>query len=183
MKTDSELQRDVMDELRWEPSVNAAHVGVAVKEGVVTLTGHVSSYAEKYAADRAAKRVQGVRAVANELDVKLPDSSRRTDQDIAAAAVQALKSNTQVPADQIKVSVSDGWVKLEGEVEWDCQREAAESAIRNLPGVTGISNLIRVKPYVMPADLKAKITDAFKRNAETDARRIKIEVQGSKVIL
>src|SRR5947208_10928858 len=118
MKTDSELQRDVMDELRWEPSVNAAHVGVAVKEGVVTLTGHVSSYAEKYAAERAAKRVHGVKAVANELDVKLPGSSRRTDEDIAKAAVDALKWNIFVPADKIKVTVRNGWVSLEGEVNW-----------------------------------------------------------------
>ena len=132
MKTDSELQRDVLDELKWEPSVDAAHLGVAVKDGIVTLTGHVASYAQKYAAERAAKRVFGVRAVANELDVKLPGSSRRTDEDIAAAAVNALKSNLSIPSDQIKVIVSDGLVKLEGEVEWQFQKDARR-ACRPLP--------------------------------------------------
>jgi osmotically-inducible protein OsmY len=146
MKTDSELQRDVLDELKWEPSVNAAHIGVAVKDGIVTLTGHVASYAQKYAAERAAKRVFGVRAVANELDVKLPGSSRRTDEDIAAAAVSALKSNLSIPSDQIKVVVSDGVVKLEGEMEWQFQKDAAARAVRYLPGVIGVTNLITVKP-------------------------------------
>src|SRR3954452_21774717 len=150
MKTDSELQRDVLDELRWEPSVDAAHIGVSVKDGVVTLNGHVSSYAEKYAAERAAKRVHGVKAVANELDVKLPGSSRRTDEDIAAAAVNALKSNLSVPHDKIKVTARNGWVTPEGEVEWQFQKNAAESAVRYLPGVTGVSNLIMVKPRVSP---------------------------------
>jgi BON domain len=131
MKTDSELQRDVLDELKWEPSVDAAHIGVAVKDGIVTLSGHVPSYAQKYAAERAAKRVYGVRAVANELEVKLPGSSRRTDEDIAAAAANALKASVSVPADKIKVIVSDGVVKLEGDVEWQYQRDAA--ARRPLP--------------------------------------------------
>ena len=130
--TDTELQRDVLDELKWEPSVNAAHIGVSVKDGIVTLSGHVSSYAEKYAAERAAKRVYGVKAVANELDVKLPGSSQRTDEDIAAAAVNALKSNISVPADKIKVTVSKGWVKLEGEVEW----QYPEGRRRDAPSAT-----------------------------------------------
>ena len=183
MKTDSELQRDVLDELKWEPSVDAAHIGVSVKDGVVTLSGHVSSYAEKYAAERAAKRVYGVRAVANEIDVKLPGSSQRTDEDIAAAAVNALKSNISVPADKIKVTVSKGWVKLEGEVEWQYQKDAAERAVRYLAGVIGVSNLITVKPRVAPTELKSKIEDALKRSAEMDARRITVEVDGGKVIL
>ncbi len=181
--TDAQLQRDVMDELKWEPSVDAAHIGVSVKEGIVTLTGHVSSYAEKYAAERAAKRVHGVEAVANELDVKLPGSSRRTDEDIAAAAVGALRSNLDVPADKIKVSVSSGWVTLEGEVEWQYQKMAAESAVRYLPGVLGLSNRITVTPRVSPGELKSKIEGALKRSAEMDARRITVEVEGSKVIL
>src|ERR1700704_3174059 len=122
MKTDIELQRDVLEELKWEPSVTAAHIGVSVKDGIVTLTGHVPSYAEKYAAEKAAKRVHGVKAVANELDVKLPGSSQRTDEDIAAAAVRALKANVSVPADKIKVIVNKGWVTLEGEAEWNYQR-------------------------------------------------------------
>ena len=125
MKTDSELQRDVLDELKWEPSINAAHIGVSVNDGIVTLSGHVTSYWEKYVAERAAKRVYGVRAVANEIDVKLPGSKQRADEEIATAAVNALKSNYSVPRDKIKVTVSKGWVKLEGEVEWGYQRDAA----------------------------------------------------------
>ncbi|HXG08191.1 MAG TPA: BON domain-containing protein [Gemmataceae bacterium] len=183
MKTDSELKRDVEDELKWEPSVNEAHIGVSVKDGIVTLTGHVSSYAEKYAAERAAKRVYGVKAVANELDVKLPGSSKRTDEDIAQACVNALKSNYSVPVDKIKVVVNNGWVTLEGEVEWQYQKEAAENAVRYLTGVTGVSNLITIKPRVSPTDVKTKIEEALKRSAELDARRITVEVSGSKVIL
>jgi osmotically-inducible protein OsmY len=181
--TDSDLQRDVLDELKWEPSVNAAHIGVAVNDGVVTLTGHVPSYAEKYAAEKAAKRVYGVQAVANDLEVKLPGSLKRTDEDIAAAAVNALKSHLSVPADKIKVTVSKGWLKLEGEVEWNYQRIAAENAVRYLAGVTGVTNLITVKPRVSPAEIKSKIEDALRRSAEMDARRITVEVDGGKVTL
>jgi osmotically-inducible protein OsmY len=183
MKTDSELQRDVLDELRWEPSVDAAHIGVSAKDGVVTLSGHVSSYAEKFGAERAAKRVLGVRAVANEIDVKLPINSQRTDEDIAAAAVSALKANVSVPADKIKVTVSKGWVKLEGGVEWQYQKDAAERGVRYLAGVMGVTNLITVKPHVAPSEVKAKIEVALKRSAEMDARRITVEVNGGKVIL
>jgi osmotically-inducible protein OsmY len=183
MKTDFELQRDVLDELKWEPSVDAAHLGVAVKDGIVTLTGHVASYAQKYAAERAAKRVLGVRAVANELDVKLPGSSRRTDEDIAAAAVSALKSNLSIPSNQIKVLVSDGVVKLEGEMEWQFQKDAAARAVRLLPGVIGVTNLITVKPRVAASEIKAKIEEALKRSAETDASRITVEVEGGEVTL
>ncbi len=183
MKTDSELKRDVENELKWEPSVNEAHIGVAVKEGVVTLTGHVPSYTEKYAAEKAAKRVYGVKAVANELDVKLPGSSKRTDEDIAAACVNALKSSYSVPQDKIKAVVNSGWVTLEGEVEWQYQKEAAESAVRYLTGVIGVTNSITVKPRVSPTDVKIKIEDALKRSAEMDARRITVEVSGGKVTL
>jgi osmotically-inducible protein OsmY len=183
MKTDSELKRDVENELKWEPSVNEAHIGVAVKDSVVTLTGHVPSYAEKYAAEKAAKRVYGVKAVANELDVKLPGTSKRTDEDIAHACVNALKSNYSVPQDKIKVVVNNGWVTLEGEVEWQYQKEAAESAVRYLTGVTGVSNSITIKPRVSPTDVKNKIEDALKRSAEMDARRVTVEVSGGKVTL
>jgi osmotically-inducible protein OsmY len=183
MKTDFELQRDVLDELKWEPSVDAAHLGVAVKDGIVTLTGHVASYAQKYAAERAAKRVLGVRAVANELDVKLPGSSRRTDEDIAAAAVSALKSNLSIPSNQIKVLVSDGVVKLEGEMEWQFQKDAAARAVRYLPGVIGVTNMITVKQRVAASEIKAKIEEALKRSAETDASRITVEVEGGEVTL
>jgi len=181
--TDSELQRDVLDELRWEPTVDEAHIGVSVKNGVVTLTGHVPSYAEKFAAERAAKRVHGVKAVANELDVKLPGSSRRTDEDIAAAVVRALEADVSVPADKIKATVSNGWVKLEGEVEWQYQKMAADHAVRYLTGVIGVSNLITVKPRVSPSEIKSKIEQALKRSAEMDAHRITVAVEGGKVTL
>ncbi|HEX3450655.1 MAG TPA: BON domain-containing protein [Isosphaeraceae bacterium] len=183
MKTDTELQRDVLEELKFEPSANAAHIGVAVNDGIVTLSGHVPSYWEKYAAERAAKRVYGIKAIANEIEVKLPGSKQQADEEIAAAAVNALKSNISLPRDKIKVIVSKGWLKLEGEVEWEFQREAAARAVRYLSGVTGVANLITVKPRVAPTELKAKIEDAFKRSAELDARRLSIEVDGAKVTL
>jgi osmotically-inducible protein OsmY len=181
--SDIDLQQDVLDELKWEPSVNAAQIGVSAKDGVVTLTGYVSSYAEKYAAEKAAKRLHGVRAIANEIDVKLPGSSQRTDQDIALACVNALKSNISVPADKIKVTVNRGWVTLEGEVEWQYQKNYAESSVRYLPGVTGVSNFITVKPRVSPAELQSKIENAFKRSAAMDASRITVDVDGGKVTL
>jgi osmotically-inducible protein OsmY len=183
MKTDSELQRDVLDELKWEPSINAAHIGVSVRDSIVTLSGHLDSYWERFMAERAAKRVRGVKAIANEIEVVLPGISRRSDEDIAAAVVKALQSHVGVPEDKIKVTVSKGWVKLEGEVEWGYQKDDAERAVRSLSGVTGASNLITVKPRVAPTELKAKIEEAFRRSAELDARRISVEVDGGKVIL
>ncbi|MCA1851266.1 MAG: BON domain-containing protein [Beggiatoa sp.] len=151
--------------------------------GIVTLSGHVPSYWEKYAAEKATKRVYGVMAVANELEVKLPSSSQRTDEDIAAACVNALKSSISIPSDRIKFVVSKGWVTLEGEVEWQYQQRAAKNAIRYLTGVKGVSNLIVVKPHMSPTEIKSKIEDSFKRNAELDARRITVEVNGSEVTL
>ena len=182
MKSDVEFVSDVWDELKWEPSLDAAHIGVAVNDGIVTLTGHVSSYVEKYSADKAAKPCMEA-AVANEIDVKLPGSSQRTDSDIAAAAVSALKSSLVVPAEKVKITVSKGWVTLEGEVEWQYQKDAAESAVRTLAGVVGITDLISVKPRATPTEVKFKIEDAFKRNAELDARRIAVDVTGGKVVL
>jgi osmotically-inducible protein OsmY len=179
--TDAELQRDVIAELKWEPSVDATAVGVSVKEGVVTLTGNVSTYPEKWAAEEAAKRVHGVRAVVNEIKVKLP--AERTDEDIARDAVAALRSNISVPDDRVKVIVSQGWVTLEGEVDWQYQKVAAESAVRYLAGVKGVTNLITVKPQVSPDEIRRKIEDAFKRSAELDAKNITIEVEGGKVRL
>jgi osmotically-inducible protein OsmY len=181
--TDSELQQDVLRELQWEPTVNVAHIGVSVKNGIVTLTGYVDSYAEKFAAENAAKRVHGVRAVVNELEVKLPGSSERTDEEVAEAVVNALKSNTWVPDDKIKVTVSKGWVTLEGEVDWQYEKTAAEDAVRFLVGVKGVTNLIRVKPRVPPDEIKRKIEEAFRRSAELDAQRISVEVEGGKVTL
>ena len=137
MKTDSELQRDVLDELKWEPSINAAHIGVSVKDGIAILSGHVDSYWERFMAERAAKRVRGVKAIANEIEVILLGISRRSDEDIAAAVVKALQSHVGVPEEKIKVTVSQGWVKLEGEVEWGYQKDDAEHAVRSLSGATG----------------------------------------------
>ena len=183
MKTDSELKRDVEAELKWEPSVNEAHIGVGVKDGVVTLSGHVPAYAEKWGAERAAKRVFGVKAVADELDVKLPGSGRRTDEEIAAACVGALKTNYSVPPDKVKVVVAGGWVTLDGEVEWQFQKDAALNAVLHLTGVTGVTNNVAVKPRATSADVKGKIEAAFKRSAEVDARRVGVEVLNGKVVL
>jgi osmotically-inducible protein OsmY len=180
---DSELQRDVLDELKCDPGVNVAHVGVSAKNGIVTLSGYVPSYWEKHVAEKSAKRVYGVMAVVNELEVKLPGGSRRTDEDIAAACVNALKSSISIPSDKIKVVVSKGWVTLDGEVEWQYQKRAAENAVRYLTGVTGVSSLIAIKPRVSPTKIKSKIEDSFKRSAELDARRITVEVNGSEVTL
>ena len=146
MRTDNELKRDVMDELTWEPSVSEREIGVAVKDGVVTLTGFVQSYAEKFAAERAVERILGVKALANDLGVKLPTSFVRSDTDIAHAALNALKWDIQVPDEQLKLKVTNGWLTLEGDVEWQYQRNAAERAVRYLTGVKGVSNLISVKP-------------------------------------
>jgi osmotically-inducible protein OsmY len=180
---DLELKRAVEAELNFEPSINAAEIGVSVKDGVVTLTGRVPSYWEKVAAERAAARVASVKAVANELEVRLPGSSERTDEDIARAAVDALKWNVLVPQDRIKVKVSKGWVTLEGTVDWQYQKSGAEKAVRRLVGVVGVSNLIEVKPSVSKAEVKSAIESALKRLAEVDANRIQVETQDGKVIL
>jgi len=183
MKSEKDLHREVLQELEWEPSVNPAHIGVSVKESIVTLSGHVSSYWEKYSAEKAVKRVSGVNAVVNELEVRLPGSSQRTDEDVARTVLKALEDSIAVPHEKIRVTISKGWVTLEGEVEWQYQKVAAESAIRHLTGVMGVTNLISVKPRVSPSDLKSKIEEAFKRNAELDAKRVSIEVDGGKVVL
>jgi osmotically-inducible protein OsmY len=181
--TDKEIRDAVLRELEWEPLVQSTEIGVSVKDSIVTLSGFVDSYAKKYNAERAAKRVFGVKAVVNELEVKLPFSDERTDEDIARAAVRALEDRITVPHDQIKITVRDGWITLEGNVDWNYQKEAAESAVRYLAGVRGVTNLIKVKPRVSPADVKAKIEEALRRTAELDARRITVEAEGSRVIL
>ena len=182
-RSDTEIQNDVLTELRWEPRVHSNEIGVTVKNGVVTLTGYVDSYSKRWAAEDAARRVRGVHAVANDVEVKLPSSSERTDTDIAAAAANALKWDPFVPSDKIQVTVSKGWVTLKGEAEWRFQKEDAERAVRHLWGVKGVTNLITVKPRVAPSELKEKIEKALVRNAETDAERIQVSVEGSKVIL
>jgi osmotically-inducible protein OsmY len=179
--TDQEIQADVMAELRWDPSVPATEIGVVVKDGVVTLTGTVDTYMKKWRAEEAAYRVNGVTAVANDIQVR--SIGERTDSDIAAAAVQALSWNSTVPQGKVHVTVDKGWVTLKGDVEWQYQRQEAERAVRRLLGVRGVSNLITVKPAAMPSDLKKKIEDALVRNAQIDAERITVEVQGSKAIL
>src|ERR1700730_10361000 len=181
--TDLELKRNVESELDWEPSVNAAELGVAVKDSIVTLTAHVQSYWQKIAAERAASRVSSVKAVANELEIRLPASSERTDEDIARAAVNALNWSISVPADRIKVKVSKGWITLEGTVEWQYQKAAAEKAVRDLTGVKGLVNLVEVKPRASTVEVKAAIEAALKRSAEVDASRITVEADGDKVIL
>jgi len=183
MKTDAELQQDVMDELKWEPTLKAAEIGVAVKDGVVTLSGYVDSFWKKWTAERAAARVFGVKAVAEEIQVRLPGSLKRSDEDIAGAVANALEWNVGVPYDRVKVQVQDGLVTLSGEVDWWYQKNAAEDAVRKLVGVVLVSNNITVKPAVKPLALKGKIENAFRRNALLDARRVKIETRGGKVIL
>jgi osmotically-inducible protein OsmY len=182
-RTDAQIQSDVLAELKWEPRVQATEIGVAVKDGVVTLTGWVDFYTKRWAAEEAAHRVRGVKAVANDIEVKLFSSSERTDADIAAAAVRALELDAALSIDKLDVTVSKGWVTLRGEVEWQFRKNDAERVVRRLTGVNGVINLITVKPRVMPSELKQKIEQALVRSAETDAERITVEVDGGKVIL
>jgi osmotically-inducible protein OsmY len=183
MRTDAQLKQDVTTELKWEPSVNEAHIGVSVTNGVVTLSGHVPTYGETYGAEKAAKRVSGVKAVANELDVKLTGDFQRSDADVAAACVDALTAHASVPEDKIKIVVNDGWVRLEGTVDWQYQKTAAEGAIRNLIGVRGVTNLVEVKPCASATDVKNMIEAAFERSAEIDAKHITVDTRDGKVIL
>src|SRR5437899_9454265 len=182
-RSDVQIQKDVLDELKWDARVQPNEIGVAAKNGVVTLTGWVDSYTKKWAAEEAAHRVRGVKAVANDIEVRLPISAERTDADLAAAAVRALEWDALVPVDKIQVTVSKGWITLKGEVEWQFQKQDAERVVRRLAGGKGVSNLITVKPRLTPSELKQKIEQALVRSAETDARRITVEVEGSKVIL
>jgi osmotically-inducible protein OsmY len=185
IRTDAQIQSDVLAELRWEPRVQPNEIGVSVKDGVVALTGWVDSYTKRWAAEEAAHRVRGVKAVANDLEVRLPSSGERTDADLAQAAVRALEWDAFLPTDRVQVTVSRGWVTLKGEVEWQYQKQDAERVVRRLTGVKGVSNLITVKPRITPSpsELKRKIEDALVRTAETDAERITVDVDGSKVTL
>jgi osmotically-inducible protein OsmY len=183
MKTDSELKQDVENELKWEPIINEAHIGVTANAGVVSLTGHVLSFSEKYAAEKVAKRVYGVKAVANELDIRMNNGAMRTDEQIAQACLSALKNHSLVPYEKLKVIVSDGVVALEGEVDWQYQRDAAIHAVRDLIGVVSVSSRISIKARTLPKDVKNKIIAAFHRNADIDARRIDVQTQEGKVIL
>lgn len=183
MKTDAELKSNVADELAWDSAINAAHVGVAVERGMVTLTGHVETFAEKHAIERAVQPVKGVRLVAVELDVKLAPARRRSDTEIAQAAGSALKWNAVVGPAPLQVKVEKGWVTLGGQVSWNYQRSAAEKAVRNLLGVTGVSNLIEIKPVTTVAVVASNIHEALARQADREARHVKIDVNGSKVTL
>ena len=183
MKTDAELQQDVMNELQWEPSIEAAEIVVSVRDGVVTLSGYVDSYVKRWASEKVAARVFGVKAVAEELQVRLPGSLKRSDEDLAGAVANVLEWNVLVPHDQVKVQVQDGVLTLSGEVDWGYQKFAAEEAVHHLMGVVWLNNQITVKPTVKPQDIKDKILSAFQRNALLDSRRIKIETRGGKVIL
>jgi osmotically-inducible protein OsmY len=183
MNNDQQIQKEVLAELGWDARVAPNEVGVSVKDGVVTLSGHVESYMKKWAAEDAALRVRGVRAVANEIQVTLPSEDQRTDADIAAAAVNALKWDAFIPSDKVQATVAKGWVTLKGDVDWQFEKEAAERAVRNLKGVLGVTNLITVAPRVKPSDVKKRIEEALVRSVKTDANNIDVDVQGSKVVL
>jgi len=184
MKTDAQIQADVMQELKWDPSITHEHVGVAVADGVVTLSGMVPSYIEKSSAEKAVQRVGGVKAVVEKIEVKIPGSYHRDDQDIAKAIVDQFRWHSQVPDDVVKTRVENGWVELSGEVEWDYQRRAADNAVKGLTGVRGITNKIAIKAKVVqPVEIKSRIEEALKRAAERETDRITVEIRGTRVIL
>lgn len=180
---DTELRRRVLAELDWEPTVDAATIGVAAKDGVVTLTGSVASYAQKKNAERATKRVSGVKAVAEDLEIKLPGDVRRGDTDIAQSVLSAMRFNVSVPYEKMQLTVESGWVTLDGEVEWQFQKTAAENALKYTMGIKGVTNRITVKPRINAADVKTKIESAFMRHAQLDANKIKVEATDGKVVL
>jgi osmotically-inducible protein OsmY len=183
MKTDQQLQQAVIDELTWDPSVHASEIGVIVKDGVVTLDGEVSSFAEKWSAERAAQRVTGVQALAVGLDVKLSALGKRSDSDIARSAQTALHWCSSCPSEAIQLMVEDGWITLTGTVEWHYQKQAATDALRDLIGVTGVSDQISIAPKVLSTVVKADIEAALKRRSTSDAQEIHVEVQGADVTL
>jgi osmotically-inducible protein OsmY len=183
MSLDSELKRAVLDELSWEPSVDAAHIGVTANAGVVTLTGHVNNYTHKIAAEKAASRVKGVKAVAEEIEVKLPFDIKRRDEDIAAAAVERFEWNSIVPEDKVKVKVEKGWVTLTGTVDWKFEKDAAEQDIRALSGVIGVTNRISLKPDVSATNVKTDIEHALHRSWYYDPNTIAVTVQGGAIKL
>lgn len=183
MRTDAEIQKDVMEELKWVPLLRSTEIGVAVKDGVVTISGIVDSYAKKVAAEKAATRVSGVKALAEDIEVKISGTGKRTDTEIAEAVLNALKWHSAMQENKIKVKVDNGWVTLEGEVEWEFQRSGARLMVEDLQGVTGIINNIRIVSKILATDIKEKISSAFQRNATIDADQIKIKVDGHKVVL
>ena len=182
-RSEQDIQKDVNEELKWEPSLEDDDIAVGVKDGVVTLAGYTKSYLDKWRAERVASRVKGVKAVVNNIEVQLGAGSSRTDPEIARAIVDALKWNPSVPADRVKAKVEDGWVRLEGDVDWYFQREAAERTGRYTTGVKGVTNLITVKARATPSDVRQKIKAALERGAQFDADRITIEIDGNTAIL
>ena len=183
MRSDSEIEKNVKAELEWDPDLDATDIAVSVKNGVVTLTGFVKSYTDRYEAEAAAKRVAGVVAVANDIEVRMPSVDERPDPDIAREAAAAIKSQLPISSEHIKIIVKNGWVTLEGEVEWQYQRQTAENVVRRIKGVKGVSNTILLKPRAEPTEVKRKIQEALRRSAEVDANRIEVEARGGEVVL
>lgn len=184
MKSDVQIHTDVIQELKWDPSINHEHIGVAVMDGIVTLSGTVPSFAEKFAAEKIAKRVYGAKAVVEKIEVKLPGSLKRDDQAIAKAIIDQFTWNVQVPENDLMVSVEDGWVTMTGDVDWEFQRVAAEKCVRRLTGVRGVTNNVGIRIRdIKPDIIKQKIEEALKRAAEREAQRISVEVQGHRAIL
>lgn len=181
--TDQTVKQRVLDELDWEPSVNAAHIGVTARDGVVTLNGHVMNYAEKFAAEQAAGRVIGVKAVADEIEVRYFSSDVRGDEEIAKQAIQVLAWDVRVPKDKVKIKVDKGWVTLSGNLDWKYQKQGAETDVRKLDGVTGLTNMIIVRPTLKPSDVQKKIKDALERNAQIESDDILVTTDAGKVTL
>jgi len=183
MKSDNQIQDDVMEEIRWDPILDKSDIGVSVNDGIVTLSGHVNNYMKKISAEKAAKRVKDVKAVAMDVDVRLGYEQQRNDTEIASAALNAIKWDTSVPDDKLKVSVEDGRITLEGQLTWQYQKNAAEQAVRSLNGVKGVINSITISQPVNTAVIKDKIRTALERYADVEAARIRIETNGNKVTL
>ena len=183
MKTDVEIKEDVLDELAWQPNIAETEIGVIVENGVVTLSGVVNSYAKKVAAENAVKSVEGVKAIAGDIEVKYGDDYKKTDKEIAKAVVDSLKWNTSVPHENINIKVEDGWVYLSGEVKWDYQRNSAKRAVENLLGVRSVINNISIKQDIKPLEVKNRIMKAFERSAEIDANKITVITDGNTVTL
>jgi osmotically-inducible protein OsmY len=183
MRQDQDIERDIVAELAWEPDIQSTDIAVKVKDGIATLTGFVRSYTEKYQAERVAKRVLGVKAVVNDLEVKLASGSERLDREIAEDALDALERGLPVSWQSIQAVVRDGWITLEGQVQWDFQRRIAEEAVRKVRGVKGVVNLLKVEPKASPTEVKARIEEALKRSAEVDARNIEVDADGGTVTL
>jgi len=183
MKSDNQIQKDIMEQLKWEPFLNASEIGVAVKNSIVTLSGQVDSYSKKLAAENAAKKIAGVKAIAEDIQIGVSPAYNKTDTEIAAAVLNALKWHSAVQEEKIKIKVENGNVKLEGEVEWEYQRTSAKTSIENLTGVRSVINFITVKPKITPSNIQQKISSAFHRSSTIDSGKITAEVMGSRVTL